>query len=415
MTTVSSTHVEGLYHRLTVTLPAAETEEDLAAKRRADPGRAPNDDAGTRAWDKLRQEAYRNALQQTDLRAVSEPEFVWVSAQGDEDYVFTATVEIMPTIDIGDLEQITIHQPDTTVTDEDVNHAVELLRDQNREFQTVERPARMEDRVVFDYMGTFDGNAFEGSAEQGASAVLGAGDALDAMENALVGRVAEETFALDITFPDDYQQPDLRGRCVRFDVVVKAVAEPCLPDPGPDFVKQMGVASGSLDELREQLRARLEDQCTQARQRYEQQQLSQALLDAVPVTVPETLLNRELEQLRDTIEPNGPGDDTPQETLPDEPLRATAQRRVALSLILSEVIRQRDLRLHDQRVEKKLDELAPRYGEPDAVKPRYRAHSQTMHNVKAKVMEEAGFESVMGTARKSSVSMSLNALLEAAG
>lgn len=415
MANVTSTHVEGLYHRLTVTLPAAEADADAARERRADAGDGSDDEAWQHAWDKVRQHAYSDALKQTGLRPVSEPEFAWKSAQSDTEYVFTATVEVLPTVDLGNLDNVAIERPEIRISHDDVTHALELLRQQHSEFESVARPAATGDRVVFDYMGALDGNAFEGSAEQGASAVLGNGDALEDMEAALVGRAADETFTVPITFPDDYQVSDLRGRCAQFDVVVKTVAEPRLPELGPEFVQRLGVASGSLDELREQLRQRLAAECAQAQRRFQREQLSQALLDAVPVTVPETLVSHELQRIRETFESDTVNADAPDESLPDEPLQATAHRRVALSLILSEVIRQRDIRLKESRVEKKLDELAGQYGEPKAVKRRYRADTQLMHNVKAVVMEEAGFDSVMHTAHKTDVPMSLDALLEAAG
>lgn len=409
MTTVANTHVQGLYHRLTVTLPAAQAEADAARVRRADASNNSDGEAWQRAWDKVREKAYREALDESDLRVVSEPEFEWLSRATEEDRVFTATVEVLPTIDLGGLKGLVIDRPVVEISEDDVSHALALLREEHKTFRVVERSARPGDRVVFDYTGTLDGVAFEGCTVQGAAAVLGEGDVLGDMEAALVGRAGGEVFAMPITFPGDYAKVDLRDRCAQFNIVVQTVAGPGLPEFGPAFVRRLGVTSGSIDELREQLRERLDSECMQARQRYEHRQLTQALLDAVPVVVPETLLGHEVQRIRQTFD-----QDTPEEQIPEAPLNATAQRRVALSLILSELIRQRDIHLDEDRVDKKLDELAARYGQIDVVKSRYRGDAQLMHNVRALVMEELGFEAALSMARKRPEPMSLSTLLQTA-
>ncbi len=408
MTAVSSKHLHGLYHRLTVTLPAAEVPTGIARVSAVDM----DDDPWRQELDKVREQAYQVALKQTGLRVVSKPEFAWLTAEPGVDCVFTATVEVFPTVDLSGLDKLVIERPDTKVNDADVNRALELLRDEHKTFESVERSAQAGDRVVFDYTGSIDGAAFKGSAIEGATAVLGAGDTLDEMDAALIGRAVGEAFSVAITFPDDYTESDLRGKSARFDVIMQAVAEPRLPDPGPEFVRQLGIASGSIEELRGQLHDRLEYECTQARQRYERRQLSQALLDTIPVTVPETLLRDEMQRIQQTFQQHTTADEALAEPIPEAPLEATAKRRLELTLILSELMRQRNITPEESRVEKKLDELASRYGEVESVKRRYRADDHLMHNVRALVMEEAGFEAALEMARKIPVSMSLNELLQ---
>ena len=404
---VSSKHLKGLYHRLTVTLPAAEVPIGIARVDSA----VLDDDPWQQELNKVREKAYQTALKQSQLRVVSEPEFAWLTAQPGADCVFTATVEVLPTVDLSGLDKLVIECPDTEVSDSDVSHALELLRDEHKIFESVERPAQVGDRVVFDYIGTIGGNAFKGSAVDGASAVIGAGDTLDELDSALIGRSAGDTFTIPITFPDDYAESELRGKCAQFNIVIQTVSEPRLPEPDANFVQQVGLSSDTLDELRAQLRDHLEHECSQARHRYIHRQLSQGLLDTVPVEVPETLVGEEVQRIRQTFESNIAAGEEPTESLPEAPLEATAKRRLALSLILSEVIKQANIRLDESKVEKKLEELAARYGEVESVKRRYRADEQVMQNVRALVMEEAGFGAALDMVSKTPVSLSLDELL----
>lgn len=411
MTKVSSTHLEGLSHRLTVTLAATEVTANISREGHVNAEAGSDDDAWQKELNKVRDDAYQEALEQCKFRAVSEPQFDWVSAQPGADFVFTVTVEVLPTIDLSNLDKLVLEYPEIKISNRDVTHALELLQQEHKVFESVDRTAKTGDRVAFDYSGTIDGNTFKGSTIEGASAVVGTGDTLDEMDAALVGRKAGDTFTVPITFPDSYAEPELRGKCAQFDILVHKVEEPHLPPLKAKFVQQMGVESGSLEELRDQLRDRLESECNQAQKRYERQQLSQGLLDTVPVEIPETLINDEVQSLRKTLETNAESEETPEEQIPDAALEATAKRRLALSLILSELMRQRNISLDEKQVEKKLDELAARYGDVESVKARYHADKQLMHNVRALVMEETGFEAAEKIAQKTFVPMSIDELL----
>jgi len=195
------------------------------------------------------------------------------------------------------------------------------------------------------------------------------------------------------------------------------VAEPEFPDLGPEFIRQLGVKSGSVEDLRGMLRERLEAECDRKRERYEREQITERLLEAIPVEVPETLLHYETQRMRETFKQQNAdaqrGAEAEQDALPEEPLRATAERRVALSLILSEVIRQHDIRLDQKRVDRKLDELVARFGQSEETKRRYRENQQIMHSVQALVTEEEGFEEAMRNVRRKRVPMSFDALLSA--
>lgn len=426
--TASIEHLRGLHYRLTTRIPIFEVEGvfERELRRRGasdesshDTRQRARDEAWEEALDISRRQTYQGALRDSELRAVSEPEFSWVHRKPGEDCVFTATFEVLPSIDLSGLTEVEIEAPVTEITDADVTRALELLRSEHKTFKVVARPSRPGDRVKFDFEGTLEGASFAGGSGKGVAAVLGAGDVLDDMETALTDRSADDAFDTPITFPQDYALPTLRGESAEFHIAIHSVAAPEFPELDPDFVRQLGVASGSLDELREQVRERLESECERTRHRYERRQMTEALLAAVPVTVPDILLSHELERVRAPFQKDTAADQQDsaesKAELPEEPLKVTAERRVTLSLILSEIIRQRDIRLDQKRVEKKLDELAARFALTDAntTKRQYRENKQVMHNVQALVIEEQGFEAALQSVRKTPVSMSFDALLQA--
>lgn len=417
-------HTNGLHYRLTERIASSDIEDifERVLRRRiqsgesiADARRRLHDEAWSDAVATARNVAYDNALKQSGLRPVSEAQFDWQQHDNDEDYRLTASFEVLPSIDISRLEEVEIKRPAVEVTDDDVHRALEIMLSEHKTFEPVTRSAQVGDRVTFDYDGTINGASFEGSAVERACAVIGEGDMLGDMEVALIGRSAADDFTALITFPSDYAKPGLRGEDAEFRIVIHEVAGPESAILDTDMVKRLGIESGSVDALRAQLHQQLTSEAEQRRERYERQQLTDALIDAIPVTVPDTLLEHEIERIQATFESDASAasDSAADEPLPEQPLRATAERRVALSLILSEVIREYGIRLDQARVEERLDELAARFtlGDVEVVKQQYRDNAEVMHNIQALVLEEQGFGVAFEHVRKTQVTMSLDTLL----
>lgn len=422
--TASIEHTKRLYYRLTERIPQSDVEDifERVLRRQRESGEsieAARQRLHEQAWKDAvataQEVAYKNALKQSGLRPVSERQFEWKRDENREDYQFTARFEVLPSIDISLLDEIEIERPEAEVTDDDVSHALEVLLGEHKIFEPVARSAQLRDRVTFDYEGTINGAPFEGSALEGACVVIGEGDVLEDVEVALIGRSSGDDFRALITFPDDYSKPSLRGEEVEFHIRVHEVAAPELPTLDSAMVKRLGVESGSVEELRAQLHEQLTSEAEHRIERYERQQLGDALIDAIPVTVPDTLLEHEIERMRTTFESGAsvPPDAAADGPLPEQPLRETAERRVALSLILSEIIREYDIRLNQARVDQKLGELAEKFAftDAEAIKRQYRDDAQLMHNVQALVIEEQAFETAFEHVRMIPVSMSLDTLL----
>lgn len=420
-------HLDGLYYQLTERIAADDIQGvyERALRRQSESGESldqTDERLGRVAWqDALttaRDVAYDNAIKQSDLRPIGEPNFDWTQCEPGTDCVFTATFEVLPPVDLDGLSDVEIQRPDVSVGDDDVNRALEVLREEHERFTEVSRPARVGDRVTFDFAGDLAGETFEGSSGEAAKAVIGAGDVLDDMDTALIGRSGGEQFITSVTFPVDYARSALRGETAVFRVTVRAVAEPEYPDIDGDFAKRVGIESGSVDELRGDIHQRLESECERAKARYEHRMLTDSLLASVPVAVPEALLEHEVARVRETFESQDGQhnqDDTDEsEQMPEEPIRATAERRVKLSLILSEFIRQHDIRLDEKRVEQKLDELASGFALADVemTKLQYRNNEQVMHNVQALVIEQQALDAIFEHVKKTPVSMSVDSLLQ---
>ena len=249
---------EGLVKRLLVNLPADKVNELVDAKLkeaartvRMDgfrPGKVPmrvvkqryGEQVKKDAYGELIQSSYYEAVTQENLKPVGDPSIELREDEADGGLAYTATFEVMPEIEVADLTALEIKRPVTEVVDADIDNMIEKLRQQRTEWTDVDRGAQNDDRVTLDFTGLMDGEAFEGGTASDIPLVLGSGTMIPGFEEGLLGAKAGDKPVLELKFPEDYRVENLAGKDVTFEVEVKAVAEPKLPELDEEFVKSMG-------------------------------------------------------------------------------------------------------------------------------------------------------------------------------
>ena len=154
----------------------------------------------------------------------------------------------------------------TEVTDEDVDTQIDSTRQMYAELENVDRPAENGDTVTIDYVGTLNGEAFEGGSSEDYQLELGSGTFIDGFEDGIVGHSAGETFDLNLTFPDDYGSTDLAGKDVVFTVTLKTVSISNVPELNDEFVQSVSEDSSTVEEYREEVRQMLEDNYAESAQ-----------------------------------------------------------------------------------------------------------------------------------------------------
>ena len=425
----------GLQRRLKIEIPAERVEKAVEEKIRRvgkhakipgfRPGKIPlkvlyqryGDSARNEVAGELVQQAYPEALEQVDLKPAGRPEVELDDYTPGQAMQFTATFDVYPDIELQGLDGLKIERPVAEVADADVDSTIDKLREQNKTFESVERESRDGDQVVIDYVGRIDGEAFEGGTGNDIEVTLGEGRFLPDLERALVGRKPGENFTTDVTFPDDYGAEDLAGKTASFEVTLKTVNEARLPDIDAAFLQQFGVEEdGGEAELRNKIRTSLEGEVANAAENRVKTQVMDALHAANPIEVPNSMVAQEIERMRQEALARMPEQfrqdaDKARELLPDEQLRETAERRVALGLLIAQVISERGIELDADRVSAKLDELAGGYEQSEQVKQYYRSNPQMMQGIEAMVMEGQVVDNLLENAKVKDKSVSVDELM----
>ncbi len=408
---VSLERKEGLERTLRVDIPGERVQSavdeklgELARNVRLDgfrPGKVPVRVVRNRFGGQVRREvlgelmqsSLQDAIAQEELRPAGTPS-VEADDADDGGVTFRATFEVMPEVEVQGLTGVTIEKPVAEVTEGDVDNMVETLRQQRRSFEEVERPAAEGDQVVIDYIGRLDGEAFEGGSGQDAPVELGAGRMLEDLEQGIVGMAAGDTRTVTVSFPEDYQASELAGQTVEFEVTAKSVREPTLPEVDADFARGFGIESGSLEELRSNLRENMERELRQTLRGQVKERVLNALLEQNDIAVPSPMVDEEIGRMREQMKQRL-GGQIPDERLSDEMFREEATRRVKLGLLLAEVIRGAGLTADAEKVRTQIEEIASSYEEPEQVTQYYYENREALSGVEAIVVEDQAVEHLL--------------------
>jgi trigger factor len=264
---------------------------------------------------------------------------------------------------------------------------VQNLREQRPLFETVERESREGDRVTMDFEGQIDGEAFEGSQGTDVAVILGAGRMLRDFETGITGAKADEQKAVAVRYPDEYHNKDLAGKTAHFSVQVKKVEEKQLPPLDDAFCREYGVNEGGLEQLLSEVADNMRRELSDNVRARLKQQVFDRLLEANPVDVPKALVDQQVREMQlDTARRIGAKDAS--QVPPADPFVEPARRRVALGLLVGELVKSAGLQLDRTRVEARLGELAATYPDPDAILSAYRQNPDAMRQVESMVLED---------------------------
>jgi trigger factor len=361
------------------------------------------------------QKTFGEAVRQQNLRVAGYPRFeVKPLADGAAEFQYNAVFEVFPEVVLGDLSQAAINRPQLPVGDAEVDKTIEIMRKQRASFETVQRPVQNEDRVTLDFRGTLDGTEFPGSTAQGQAIVLGAGRLLPDFEAQLTGMKSGESKSFDLRFPDDYHGKEVAGKTAQFNVTVRTVEAPRLPEMDAEFAKTLGVADGDIAKMRAEIKVNVEREVKTRLKNRTKDQVMQALLDTTKIEAPRGLVQMEIERMqaaaRQDLAQRGVRvkEGTP---LPTDVFEPQAQRRVNLGLILAELVKAHDLHARPEQVKALVEEQAQSYERPEEVVKWFYSAPDRLREIESIATEENVVNWALGVARTQDQAVNFDELM----
>jgi len=412
---VSIETTSGLERRLTIEVPSeridSEVEQrlkDAAKTIRLDgfrKGKVPVKVVKQRFGKGVRQEvmgdvvskSFYEAVSQEKLRPAGQPTFEPLKGEEGENLEYVAIFEVYPEVVVADLNAIEVSKPVAEVTEADVDKMIEVLRDQKATWSEVERTAAQDDQTNIDFAGIKDGEAFEGGTSEGFDLILGSNQMIPGFEDAVVGMSAGDEKTVDLAFPDDYHAEDLKGAAVQFTIKVNSVSEKQSAELNTEFFAAFGVNEDSVEKFREEVTANMQRELKNAINNKVKARVMDQLADLHSVEIPASLIGNEINVLKQQMvqQYGQAAENFDLSMLPDDMFTAQAEKRVALGLIVSEVIKTAEIKVDDSRVRAQIEEIASTYEQPEQVVEYYYSQENLIDGIQSAILEEQVVEHIM--------------------
>ncbi len=420
--TVTVETLEKLERKITLTLPADVIQnevtkrlKEVARKVKMDgfrPGKVPmsvvaqqygysvhyevmNDKVG---------EAFAAAANEAQLRVAGQPKITEKEGAAEGELTFDAVFEVYPDVKIGDLSAAEVEKVSAEVTDAAIDRTLDILRKQRRSFaqRAADQAAVDSDRVTIDFAGKIDGEPFEGGKAEGFQFIVGDGQMLKEFEDAVRGMKAGESKTFPLAFPADYHGKEVAGKTADFLVTLNKIEAAHLPEVDEALAKSLGIAEGTVEALRADIKKNLEREVKQRVLARNKQAAMDALAAAAELDLPKSIVQAEADRLvegaRADLKQRGVKD-ADKAPIPEELFRPQAERRVRLGLVVAELVRANHLHATPDQIKAHIEELAASYEKPADVVRWYTSDNRRMAEVEAIVIENNVTEFVLSKAK----------------
>jgi trigger factor len=428
--------MNGLERRLNASIPLQLVSSEMEARLKNmastavvpgfRPGKVPFKILEQKHGAQIQQEVLQDALrrsfakeaQESQLKVVGYPAFE-VKTTDDPDALwieYSATFEVYPEVVLGDISAESMDQVVYTLSDSDVDTTIATLRKQHATFEVTDRAAQNGDRVHIDFSGLLEGGIFEGGEARNLAVLLGAGHLLPDFENAIIGMKAGEKKSFDMTFPADYKAEKVAGKSATFTITLHKVEEQHLPEIDAKFAKLLGIEDGDVTKLKAEVRDNLEREVKRRLMVRNKDSAMATLLKVTQLEIPKALLDAEAQSLmqqtmRDMKKrrmemPKG------EESLPLELFTEHAQKRVKLSLILTELVDKYDLHAKPEQIKALVQDYAQSYDNPEEVVQWHYSDPTRLQDAENLVLEDNVVVWVTDAVKVTEKVMEFNELME---
>ena len=331
------------------------------------------------AANTLMQQNYPSAVDESGVDIVSRPTVDVVQIERGKPFIFTAEVAVKPEVTLGKYMGVTVTKIDTSVSEDEVNEALEQQRNNNaRTISVTDRPVAVGDTAVIDFEGFVDGVAFEGGKGENHPLEIGSHTFIDTFEDQLVGKNAGDEVEVNVTFPEQYQAADLAGKPATFKVKINEIKTKELPELDDEFAQDVSEFD-TLAEYKESLKKNLEEKKENEAKRTKEDEAVQKIIDKSKMDIPEAMIDTQcetmIEEFAQRIAQSGLSMDQYLQfsglTVDGlkEQVRPEALSRIQASLVLEQIAKDENIEVSDEDVNAEIEKMAASYGmEADKLK-----------------------------------------------
>lgn len=316
-------------------------------------------------------DAYEKAYDECGEDIVSTPKVDVVQLEAGKPFIFSAEVALKPEVSLGKYKGVKVDKIDTTVTDEDVDKAIEEERERNaRSVAVTDRAVQDKDEIILDFEGFVDGEAFNGGKGENYPLTIGSGQFIPGFEDQLIGKEIGTECEVNVTFPEDYQAKELQGKDAVFKCTVREIKEKQLPELDDEFASEVSEFD-TLDEYKADVRKNLEDKKQADAKSAKEDAVIKAIIEDSKMDIPKAMIDTQkrqmVEEFAQRIQSQGLSFDqymqftgTTAEGLMEQ-VEPQAMDRIQSRLVLEAIAKAEKLEATDEDFDKEVEKLAESY------------------------------------------------------
>ncbi|MBX8993725.1 MULTISPECIES: trigger factor [Staphylococcus] len=324
------------------------------------------------AADIVLPEAYGEAIEETGIKPVDQPEIEVQQIEKGQDFKFDATVTVEPEVELGDYKGLEIEKQDADLTDEEVDEAINQQLNQLSEMVVKEDGAVEEgDTVNIDFDGYVDGEQFEGGQADSYDLEIGSGSFIPGFEEQLVGVKAGEEKDVNVTFPEEYHAEELSGKEATFKTKVNEIKYKEVPELDDEIANELDSDAETVDQYKENLRKRLAEQKQTEAENVQKEEAIQKASDNAKIDIPEAMVNTELDRMLQEfgqrMQQQGLSLETyfqisgQDESQLREQMKDDAEARVRTNLTLTAIADKEDIEVSEEDIDKELEKMSEQF------------------------------------------------------
>lgn len=401
-----------LERRMRVELPAARIDQEVNSRLKSvgktakikgfRPGKIPPKVVKQRYGQQIREEvlseimqkSYSDAVMQENLNPAGGPNIEPQPAADANGFAYVATFEVMPEVELKNLDKISVDKPDVTIGKKDLDAMIEKLQKQKAEWEKVDRASVENDRVVVDFDGSLKGEPIAGGKGTEVPVILGEGQMLPDFEKALFGIKAGDEKSFKVKFPKDYQAEDLQGKKVDFTIVTHRVEAQVLPPVDDAFAAMFEVTDGGIEKFKEGVQDNMRREADAKVSADVREQVIDGLIEANPIDIPNTLKHQEMHALqRDAMQRMGIED--PEQAPELDNFTEIAEKRVRLGLLIRQLIVDQSLTVDEAKVRARVEDMCAGYENETDMVNMYMSNPQIVEQVQPMVLEQQAVDWLM--------------------
>ncbi len=362
----------------------------------------------------LIQANYVQALQDNDLRPAGMPQVEVVDA--DTGFTFVANFEIYPEFTLDSIDSIEVSKSVASVETTDVGVMLEKLREQKKTWAVSEQAAQEGDKLAIKLSGVSEGENFTDGTIDNFDVEIGAKKMIPGFEDNLLGLAVGATKVFTVNFPEEYGNEKLAGKPAEFDIEVLKIESSVLPEIDAEFIEAYGIDSGDKEEFLADVQGNMERELGQALKSDLKNAVMNGLYENVTVALPVVMIDQEIESLMKPYYENAKqrNMDINELDLPRENFEEQAKRRVALGLILAEIIQKNEIKTDKDAIRAVIDDMARSYEDPEQVVSWYYGDEKRLAEVEQMVLEDATVDWVLAQAKITDKPVSFSEIMESA-